>query len=139
MDAVVKNATDKRLELARQISELQNQLAKIDEFIAMYRAFAPTAPTSSMSPMEQVEQSAKESRKSTADLVADLISKNGPQHTPALLDALAALGRPVGGAKPAVNLASALSRDHRFVSDRAQGWNLLSLHLQSRKKENPGL
>lgn len=133
MDTRRQKALREKGLLIEQRAAIDRKIADIDTFLTLDARYGATVEPVVPQVFYGGSESCSVSDMSVADAAHTIIHDHGPAHTADLLQALEQRGKPVGGAKPAVNLASTLSRDDRFKSDRIRGWMLTPIE----QKENP--
>lgn len=102
--------------------QLRAEIAKLDEFIQMYRSLEAQAAEAA----EDHEASRQRATKRDQILAGaeEVLRLFGALEIPDLLSALKANGIEVGGANEATNLSSYLSKSPRFKAVRGIGWVL---------------
>ena len=135
-DPILRAAREERSRLERTIASAKTRIAEIDSFLQMYASLAAQAgvPTpelpealSGLAPDggEVIEISRPLTVKETVITKCQQLLEDGrPRHTRDLLDALMVMGVKLRGKNRLLQVSAILSKEDRFVSDRARGWTL---------------
>lgn len=122
----------------QRLTELENELLQVRQFIAMYDRMAanlgrPSAPmgnmpsgTAALLIAQQQPRRRGAEKAAMLDVAAEILEAEQPMPTKDLLARVKARGIQVGGADEAHNLANYLGRaKDRFLSKRGEGWYLV--------------
>lgn len=137
MDTAVDKALAEKKQIQAQIGALNERLRKIDNFLDLHKEFSSDQPnsTAEASANEAIRklQALATPRRSIPDYVADILGDGVPRQTGQLVSLLQIKGIHIGGdpSRRIINLSSTLSRDPRFVNDRAKGWSLQKVNPPS--------
>lgn len=126
MDIALRNALSAKKRLKTEITERQEQLRKVEGFIALYSEFAEGVTGTVIPDDSDIGDAPAGKRLTIPDAVAAILRDGYPRETSVLLNMLESQGITVGGNKKIINLSSSLSRDRRrFQNVRGKGWRLV--------------